>query len=48
MLEAAMPVGVTNSVLAAQFRMRKDFASQSVIITTILFAVTLAVLLFII
>ncbi len=48
LLEAATPVGVTNSVLAAQFRMRKDFASQAVIITTILFAATLAVLLFII
>jgi|SRR5271157_28974 len=45
LLEAATPVAVTNSVLAAQFKMRKDFASQAVIISTIVFAVTLGVLL---
>lgn len=45
LLEAATPVAVTNSVLASQFKMRKDFASQAVIISTLLFAVTLAALL---
>lgn len=45
LLEAATPVGVTNSVLAAQFKMRHDFASQAVVITTALFAVSLTILL---
>jgi predicted permease len=45
LLEAATPVAVTNSVLAAQFKTRYDFASQAVIISTILFAVTLTILL---
>jgi predicted permease len=48
LLEAATPVAVTNSVLAAQFKTRYDFASQAVIISTILFAVTLTILLLII
>lgn len=48
LLEAATPVAVTNSVLASQFKLRQDFASQAVIISTVLFAVTLtAILLFI-
>jgi predicted permease len=47
LLEAATPVAVTNSVLASQFKMRPDFASGAVIVSTILFAVTLtAILLF--
>ncbi len=45
LLEAATPVAVTNSVLAAQFKTRNDFASEAIIISTILFAVTLTVLL---
>lgn len=48
LLEAATPVAVTNSVLAAQFKLRQDFASQAVIVSTALFAITLtAILLFI-
>jgi malate permease and related proteins len=46
LLEAATPVAVTNSVLASQFRLRPDFASRAVIISTLLFAVTLTVILF--
>lgn len=46
LLEAATPVAVTNSVLAAQFKTRKDFASQAIIISTIIFAATLTVILF--
>jgi predicted permease len=45
LLEAATPVAVTNSVLASQFKLRQDFASQAVIISTMLFAVTLTVIL---
>ena len=45
LLEAATPVAVTNSILAAQFKTRDDFASEAIIISTILFAATLAVLL---
>ncbi len=45
LLEAATPVAVTNSVLAAQFRLRQDFASRAVILSTLLFAVTLMVIL---
>ena len=44
-LEAATPVAVTNSVLASQFGMRKEFASRAVIISTALFAVTLTIIL---
>lgn len=45
LLEAATPVAVTNSVLASQFKLRQDFASQAVIISTILFSATLTVIL---
>jgi hypothetical protein len=45
LLEAATPVGVTNSVLAEQFKMDSEFASRAVVISTILFAVTLSVIL---
>jgi predicted permease len=48
LLEAATPVAVTNAVLAAQFKMRQDFASHAVIISTMLFALTLTVVLLII
>jgi predicted permease len=48
LLEAATPVAVTNSVLASQFKLRQDFASQAVIISTMLFAVTLTAILLII
>jgi predicted permease len=44
-LEAATPVAVTNSVLASQFKLRQDFASQAVIISTVLFAMTLTIIL---
>lgn len=45
LLEAATPVAVTNSVLASQFKMREEFASHAVIISTVLFALTLTVIL---
>lgn len=48
LLEAATPVAVTNAVLASQFKMRQDFASHAVIISTMLFALTLTVILLII
>ena len=47
LLEAATPVAVTNSVLAAQFKTRDDFASEAIVISTALFAVTLTVILII-
>jgi predicted permease len=46
LLEAATPVAVTNSILASQFKLRKDFASRAVIISTVLFALTLTIILF--
>jgi predicted permease len=46
LLEAATPVAVTNSVLASQFKMREEFASHAVIISTALFAVSLTIILF--
>ena len=48
LLEAATPVGVSNSILAAQFKMDTKFASRAVVISTILFAVTLTVILLLI
>jgi predicted permease len=45
LLEAATPVAVTSSVLAAQFKVHPDFASRAVIISTALFAVSLTALL---
>lgn len=45
LLEAAVPVGVTNSILAAQFGLNKEFASNAIIISTVLFGVSLSVLL---
>jgi len=48
LLEAAVPVGVTNSVLAAQFKMDTKFASRAVVISTVLFAITLTIILFLI
>lgn len=47
-LEAATPVAVTNSVLASQFKTRPAFASNAVIVSTILFAISLTVILLII
>jgi malate permease and related proteins len=47
LLEAATPVAVTNAVLASQFKMREGFASQAVIVSTILFALTLTIILFV-
>ena len=45
LLEAATPIAVTTSVLAAQFRVHPDFASRAVIISTILFAASLIAIL---
>ncbi|HTY92239.1 MAG TPA: AEC family transporter [Methanocella sp.] len=45
LLEAATPVAVTNSVLASQFKMKEEFASHAVIISTALFAITLTIIL---
>jgi len=45
LLEAATPVAVTNAVLASQFKIRPDFASGAVIVSTILFALTLTAIL---
>ncbi len=45
LLEAATPVAVTNSILAAQFKTRDDFASEAIIISTLIFAATLTVIL---
>lgn len=47
-LEAATPIGVTNSVLAAQFNLRKDFASNAIIISTILSVFSLSIILLLI
>jgi predicted permease len=44
-LEAATPIGVTNTVLAVQFRMKYEFVSNAVVLSTIFSAFTLAVLL---
>ncbi|MCD1295805.1 permease [Methanocella sp. CWC-04] len=48
LLEAATPVAVTNTILAAQFKHDYEFASNAVVISTGLFAISLALLLFII
>ena len=45
LLEAATPVGVTNTVMAEQFKMDSAFAARAVVISTALFAVTLAIML---
>jgi len=44
LLEAATPVAVTNTVLASQFKMREEFASHAVIISTALFAASLIII----
>jgi hypothetical protein len=43
LLEAATPVGVTNTVLAAQFKMDHEFVSNAVIISTIISALSLSI-----
>jgi len=48
LLEAATPVAVTNSVLASQFKLRQDFASGAVIVSTMLFTLTLTAILLLI
>jgi len=48
LLEAATPVGVSNSVMASQFNMDTKFASRAIVISTMLFAVTLTVILLLI
>lgn len=45
LLEAATPVAVTSSVLAAQFKVRPDFASRAVILSTMIFTITLTAIL---
>jgi predicted permease len=45
LLEAATPVGVTNAVLAEQYKADKSLASGAVVISTLLFLVSLIVVL---
>lgn len=47
LLEAAVPVGVTNSVLAKQFGLDDRLASSVIVVSTVLFFVTLSFILFI-
>lgn len=46
LLEAATPVAVTNTILAAQFRLNYNFASNAVVISTVLFAITLPIVMY--
>ena len=45
LLEAATPVGVTNAVLAEQFKADKKLASSAIVISTALFIISLAIVL---
>ena len=45
LLEAATPVGVTNAVLAEQYKADKKLASSAVVVSTLLFVVTLIIVL---
>jgi malate permease and related proteins len=47
LLEAATPVGVTNSVLAREFGLDEKLASSAVVISTLLFFVTVSLILLI-
>ena len=48
LLEAATPVGVTNTVLAQQFGLDEKLASSAVVISTLLFFVSISVVLLLI
>jgi predicted permease len=47
LLEAATPVGVTNTILAREFRLDENLASGAVVVSTLLFFVTLSLILLI-